>query len=118
MALQGVEGQPVCMVCLDKEDPYHHFVCSVDGCGGTPFYMAVMERGDNSSTLLCLRHLEEAEDTVMSFMGVPSWLTELDNFHMNDVDLELELEVEWEPDEEPMSALVEGLPDPPRRARP
>ena len=111
MALQGIEGQPVCMVCLDKEDPYHHFVCSVDGCGGTPYYMAVMERGDNLSTLLCERHFEEAEDIVMSFLRAPSWLTELDNFHNNDSALMLDLEAEWEPDEEPLIVLAEVRSD-------
>ncbi len=96
MALQGVEGTPTCMICLDKEDPYHHVVCSVDGCGGTPVYMAVMERGDNSPALLCQRHLDEGEDHVMSYLGVPSWLLDLDTFHADDSESMLDWEVEEE----------------------
>jgi hypothetical protein len=118
MALQGIEGQPVCMVCLDKDDPYHHFVCSVDGCGGTPYYMVVMERGDNSPALLCQKHFEELDDEIMSYLGVPSWLTELDNFHNEDHDLRLDLEVDWEADDEPLFALAETAPGTSHHARP
>jgi hypothetical protein len=95
------------MICLDKDDPYHHFVCSVDGCGSTPVYMAVMERGDNSPALLCSRHFEEAEDSIMSALGVPAWLTGQENFYTPDEEMVLDLVVEWEPDEEPVVASAE-----------
>ena len=116
MALQGIEGQPACMVCLDKLDPYHHFVCSADGCGGTPQYMAVMERGDNSWALLCRRHLEEAKGSIMSFLGVPSWLTTVKNFDANDGDVMLDLEGDL--DAEALAACIDGHTGPTRRTRP
>lgn len=102
------------MICLDKEDPYHHVVCSVDGCGGTPVFMAVMERGDNSPALMCQRHLEEAEDHIMSSMGIPSWLTDLDSFHLHDDAVLLDQEF----DDDGLAVLADASPDHSHRARP
>ena len=120
MALQGVEGRPACVVCMEGEDPYHRFVCSVDGCGGTPRYMALTERGESPWVLLCQRHLEEGHGAeggrgaVMSFLGVPRWLIEVDAFDANDGAVMLDLEGELDGGELAAVADIEI----PRRARP
>lgn len=114
VALQGVEGQPTCMACMEGDDPYHRFVCSVDGCGGTPRYMAMIKRGDSPWVLLCQRHLEEDEGHVMSFLGVPQWLIEVDAFDTNDGALMLDLERDL--DEVGFTAIIDV--EPPRRVNP
>jgi len=76
LALEGVGGEPVCIQCLDREDPYHHLACSAEGCVNRPSFMAVMRKGDASTVLMCERHLHEAGPAMTSYLPVPLWLVD------------------------------------------
>lgn len=94
LALNGAGNMPVCIVCLDRTDPYHRYICSADGCLNMPVYLAVLEGGDTSSLLLCERHFNLARGSLSSFLEIPPWLLEVDDLHTDDEDIVFDFELD------------------------
>jgi hypothetical protein len=109
LALNGAGGMPVCILCLDRNDPYHRYICSIDGCPNMPIYLAVMEGRDTSSLLLCERHYNRVRGFLASFLEVPPWLLEVDDLHTDDevvvFDFEFETGIDGPPEDSEGASL-------------
>jgi len=92
-ALQGSSERPVCMECIDHEGPLHRYVCSIAGCGNQPIFLAVVENDTSSSVLVCERHFPDIKDRVRSYLDLPPWLTNGNDFHLGDGGVVFEFEV-------------------------
>ena len=92
-AIQGGGGNHVCMDCIDHEGPDHRYVCSVSDCGNQPVFLAVVENDVSSSVLVCERHFSEVKDRIRSYLDLPPWLTNGNDFHLGDGGVVFEFEM-------------------------
>jgi hypothetical protein len=81
------------MDCLDHEGPPHRFVCSIPDCGNQPIFLAVVENDVAASVLICERHFRDVEPKVTSYLEVPGWLTNGNDFHLGDTGVVFEFEM-------------------------
>jgi hypothetical protein len=91
--LQGGGGKQVCMDCIDHQGPPHRYVCSIEGCGNQPIYLAVMAEEGSPSVLVCERHFPDVMDRIRSYLDLPPWLTNGNNFHLGDGGVVFEFDV-------------------------
>ena len=94
VALRGVMGRPACIDCLEREGPRHRYVCSVAGCRNRPGYLSIVENDEPSTVLVCRKHFEELGDLLVSYMPVPSWLSDDDDIHLDRDGVVFEFETE------------------------
>jgi hypothetical protein len=93
MALQGGVDRPVCMDCIEEDGPPHRYICSFAGCGNLPIYLAVVENDVTSSVLVCERHFPKMKDDLTSYLQVPAWLTNGNDFHLGEGGVVFEFEM-------------------------
>lgn len=79
-ALQGIEERPVCMDCLDDNGPVRRYVCSIEGCGNQPIFLVIVGNDTTSSVLVCEKHFRKVKDVITSYLEVPAWLTNSNDF--------------------------------------
>jgi hypothetical protein len=63
------------MDCIDPEGPPVEYICSVAGCGNQPVFLTVLDDVEVVSVLVCGVHFKAFEDSVVSSMELPTWLT-------------------------------------------
>ncbi|UCC92711.1 MAG: hypothetical protein JSW25_08615 [Thermoplasmata archaeon] len=93
LALQGIYDRHVCIDCIEEDGPAHRFICSIVGCRNQPIFLAVVESDKTASVLVCERHFRDVERKVTSYLQVPSWLTNGNDFHLGDTGVVFEFEV-------------------------
>jgi hypothetical protein len=95
MALQGhgEEGRPRCLNCLEDGGPPRLYVCSIKDCENQPIYLAVVENDVTSSVLVCERHFDSVRSEITSFLEVPPWLTNGNDFVADEGGVVFEFEV-------------------------
>jgi hypothetical protein len=81
------------MDCIDHEQPSHQYVCSVAGCGNQPIYLVVLENHETASALMCGRHFPAMKDRIVSYLDLPPWLTNGNDFHLGEGGVVFEFEV-------------------------